>query len=639
MSDVVSRRIFNRKSRWLPLLLAGILFLGLISAWWLAVLADREVREELLKQANMVAEGLNLERLRVFKNTELDIQKPEYLRIKKQMEKVLTVYTDSRFIYLLGRKDDGTVFFYVDSEPLGSPDESPAGQVYSEFPDDFLKVFDTKTAMSVGPFTDRWGAWITAFVPVIDPLNEELLGVLGMDMDTAIWRERIIKQSVLPAGIFTLALMAIVLVSFFIARRRYFLKNKISSRMVYLEPASIFMAGMVITLFIAWIAQSESEKNQFNAFSQVADSRSKAFVKTLSDLRDIDLEGLALFYNSSDEVTAEEFRSYTEYLTKNRTVHAWAWLPAVPASEKEEFEAEVRASGMEGFEIWELTSDGYREVVSGRDFYYPVLRVAPEERVGEAVGFDLGSEPRRRQAIEDAITTKMITATEPLKYILEEGDKESMIFFRPLFADEQGNDLEGFAVALVQLSDKLPPLADTYVIGEELYLAHPDSEPELLYSNHLDFSNVRAELSLKRPFFGFGKLFFIAAHAGPGFFDVQPAHGGLTPGIIGFLLTSGISLMVAMVLRRREELEKMVDERTAALNTERDRLNNILKITGTGINIIDSDYNLLFVNEGWESIYGNYNGRKCYEYYMDKAAPCLGCGMPEALQKKRNCYN
>ncbi|MFQ3548412.1 MAG: PAS domain S-box protein, partial [Armatimonadota bacterium] len=76
--------------------------------------------------------------------------------------------------------------------------------------------------------------------------------------------------------------------------------------------------------------------------------------------------------------------------------------------------------------------------------------------------------------------------------------------------------------------------------------------------------------------------------------------------------------------RRRKELAQ-----------ERKRLEFILGITKTGINITDSEYNLRYVDPEWQKIYGDYKGKKCYEYFMDQKQPCEGCGVPNALITKQ----
>jgi hypothetical protein len=42
-----------------------------------------------------------------------------------------------RFLYLMGRKSDGSVFFFLDSQPLDSEDYAPPGLIYEEI----MKLF------------------------------------------------------------------------------------------------------------------------------------------------------------------------------------------------------------------------------------------------------------------------------------------------------------------------------------------------------------------------------------------------------------------------------------------------------------------------------------------------------------------
>ncbi|MDG6218761.1 MAG: PAS domain-containing protein, partial [Candidatus Thermoplasmatota archaeon] len=80
-------------------------------------------------------------------------------------------------------------------------------------------------------------------------------------------------------------------------------------------------------------------------------------------------------------------------------------------------------------------------------------------------------------------------------------------------------------------------------------------------------------------------------------------------------------------ITERKQTEKKLEE-------ERKRLEYILSITRTGINITDAEYNLQYVDDGWQKIYGDPSGRKCYEYFMGFSEPCQECGIPIALETK-----
>jgi two-component system, cell cycle sensor histidine kinase and response regulator CckA len=78
-------------------------------------------------------------------------------------------------------------------------------------------------------------------------------------------------------------------------------------------------------------------------------------------------------------------------------------------------------------------------------------------------------------------------------------------------------------------------------------------------------------------------------------------------------------------------------ERTRAEEQAREaqrRIESILEATGTGLDIVDSHYHLLYVNTGSQKRYGPSVGRLCHEYFQGRATPCPGCSMQRALKAR-----
>jgi PAS domain S-box-containing protein len=190
-----------KSRRWWIGLMIVILTTGVLFAWWNAARADRVMRADLLQQARLVAHAVNIVQVQALTGTKADLTSTDYLKLKEQLTAVRSVTPQCRFVYLMGRKSDGTVFFFVDSEPSDSEDESPAGQIYDETTVDLLRVFDTKTAAVEGPVTDAWGTWVSALVPLIDTQSGELVAVLGMDIDAHTWKWDVAAKAALPVGL------------------------------------------------------------------------------------------------------------------------------------------------------------------------------------------------------------------------------------------------------------------------------------------------------------------------------------------------------------------------------------------------------------------------------------------------------
>jgi len=189
--------------------LMAVLAAGALFACWTVQRTDREMRANLLEQTRMIAQAINIESIQSLSGTERDLNNPDYTRIKEQLSAVRLGNPQCRFLYLMGRKCDGTVFFFVDSERAGSKDYSPPGQVYDEIMEDYRRVFDTKAEAVVGPATDRWGTWISGLVPISYQQNEPVLAVLGMDIDACTWKRNVATKVVLPVGLVLVMLLCV----------------------------------------------------------------------------------------------------------------------------------------------------------------------------------------------------------------------------------------------------------------------------------------------------------------------------------------------------------------------------------------------------------------------------------------------
>jgi PAS domain S-box-containing protein len=80
--------------------------------------------------------------------------------------------------------------------------------------------------------------------------------------------------------------------------------------------------------------------------------------------------------------------------------------------------------------------------------------------------------------------------------------------------------------------------------------------------------------------------------------------------------------------RELAERERTEAEREAALQ----RLEWVLGATKTGLDIIDSNYIVQYVDQTRRNALGEYHGRKCYEYFRNERGPCPGCAMVRALE-------
>ena len=65
------------------------------------------------------------------------------------------------------------------------------------------------------------------------------------------------------------------------------------------------------------------------------------------------------------------------------------------------------------------------------------------------------------------------------------------------------------------------------------------------------------------------------------------------------------------------------------------RIEYVLGATRTGFDIIDSEFNVVYIDPEWKKTYGEPAGRKCHEYFMGRRQVCPNCGIVTALREKK----
>lgn len=103
-------------------------------------------------------------------------------------------------------------------------------------------------------------------------------------------------------------------------------------------------------------------------------------------------------------------------------------------------------------------------------------------------------------------------------------------------------------------------------------------------------------------------------------------------------LASNINTMSRAILSRNHELQKREQELIRDKNDIKDlqqQIEFILGATNTGLDIIDSDFNIRYIDPEWKKKYSPINNRKCFDYFAGATEPCPGCGIVTAMKTKK----
>ena len=581
-----------------------MLLAGGLLIWWAVAQADRSLREDLRKQAQMVAQGLDKDRILELTGTPADVGSPSYERVKEQLAAVRTSSPQCRFLYLMGRKANGTIFFFVDSEPAASKDCSPPGQIYEEASKACRRAFVAQAHEVDGPTADRWGTWVSAYIPILAPetifsspsRSRDAVAVLGMDIDARTWNGLLARSALPPAGL-TLALVAGFFVGSILLSRRSRIvqtEGEMPRWMRHIEASLVALLGGIVSLFAALMVYEHEDYARSQAFQQLVAGHTEAVTETLRFLRDTELAGLERFYESSEKVSAAEFRYFTAYMVKTPSVQAWEWVPIVPAGGRSHFEANARAEGMLGSGIWQLDAKRKREPASGHEVYYPVARVAPLTGNEQSLGYDLGAEPRCRAMLEATARTGLPSACDPITLRKEGG--RVMLIARPVFANGEPRIPRGFVLAVLRVGSLLRSDPSATAALQELSLLHTDGTSESLATSWDAGSPPPTGLSARRFIFAFGRVFSLTAHSGSNSSTISPLRGGTLTFLGGIAVTALLSFGTGMFLGRREEVQRLV--------AERELLAKAVGQASEAIFITDAKARIQYVNPAFVSLTG-----------------------------------
>jgi PAS domain S-box-containing protein len=186
---------------------------------------------------------------------------------------------------------------------------------------------------------------------------------------------------------------------------------------------------------------------------------------------------LARFIEATPELGPEPFRHFTlDTLRDAPDVFALSFNPLVPRAERAAYERQMTAHYAErNYRISERNAAGELVPAGDRHDYVAVGYIVPVAGNLPAIGYDIGSEPKRRDAIERARVSGEVAVTEPLRLVQEAQEHVGLLALRPTYDSDR--TLFGFAVAVVKV-DQMAQLALRSHLADGLVARLYDAETQ-----------------------------------------------------------------------------------------------------------------------------------------------------------------
>ncbi|MFZ0929092.1 MAG: CHASE domain-containing protein [Syntrophobacteraceae bacterium] len=179
----------------------------------------------------------------------------------------------------------------------------------------------------------------------------------------------------------------------------------------YLSPLVTILVGAIFSFIGFTLALSLDRQMIRTEFEKEVENRFETIKREIeSNLHAV--VSLKAFFDSIEDVDRSKFGNFVEpHLLINPSVQAIEWIPYVPQFERMAYEAAARQDGLSGFQITEREKQGNMIRAAEREGYAPVYFVEPYKGNEIGLGFDLASNPMRKESLEKSRDTGEMVAT------------------------------------------------------------------------------------------------------------------------------------------------------------------------------------------------------------------------------------
>ncbi len=208
----------------------------------------------------------------------------------------------------------------------------------------------------------------------------------------------------------------------FLLRKKHF---------VFLVFLSLF--GLVLT-YAAHVAYKNVELEKLTSnLKERTEDRIFTFQELVEDNID-EMLSIEAFFNASEKVERQEFHRFCQtVLSHQPAVLALEWIPRILNAERKLYEESAQQDGLSKYQITERKKQGVMVPARERDEYFPVYYIEPLAGNELALGYDLGSDPVRLEALRLSMDTGKVVATSRITLVQETGEQSAFLIFLPIY--------------------------------------------------------------------------------------------------------------------------------------------------------------------------------------------------------------
>ncbi|MBF0407272.1 MAG: response regulator [Candidatus Riflebacteria bacterium] len=358
----VQKQVFKKHS--IIVLLIMISLAAFLMPWTSQKKYDSVKRREQLGKAISIAASIDPEYVSRLDFTSADKTNPAFKIIRERMV-AFGHFIHQRSIYSM-KLMGGRVFFGPENLDESDPMASPPGTEYREIPPEDLKAFKDGKPAVFGPVKDEYGTFITAVAPILDPLTEKVMVLIGLDIPIDDWNREIAEVRLFP--LLYLLVFSLVLqtgINLFLWRNNSFFVEK--AHYQHFALILTLLTGVLVSILAGFYADSNNKeilKEKLEDFSSKYYQMLRSEVISLRD----DFFYAAKKLSEKETFTSEDFKYFVEHFAARKIVKSVEVLKYLKKSDRSAYEELMRNSGNPDFTIYDTDNSEPQQTDNSGNF-------------------------------------------------------------------------------------------------------------------------------------------------------------------------------------------------------------------------------------------------------------------------------
>jgi signal transduction histidine kinase len=239
------------------------------------------------------------------------------------------------------------------------------------------------------------------------------------------------------------------------------LKKRISDNQKYIPPLIAIIIGLGLAVITFSFVRHTEFKNLKTQFTLDTQNRINAILRE-TDINLEVIQSLYSFFESSEEVTREEFHNFTKHqISEHPSIQTLEWIPRVTDSERHAFEKGTQAELTTEYHFTEHDSTGNLVRAAERKYHYPLYFVEPYRGNEAALGYDLASDEMSLKALIKSGDTRAMVASLPVSFTKKARQQYAYRVVLPVYRkhvtlvaiEEREENLLGFVAGIFNIKN------------------------------------------------------------------------------------------------------------------------------------------------------------------------------------------